>query len=132
MTTFQIVALYVALSLIFNPYLMLRIGRTRLAKQINLGDGGDPDMVARVRAHGNFTEVAPLALIGLIAIAMMGGAPLFLHIFGAAYFVGRILHFLGMNGTFGQGRLIGTVMTLLVFLGQGLYLLYLIFLHGPV
>ncbi len=132
MTTFQIVALYVALSLIFNPYLMLRVGKGRLSKQINLGDGGDPDMIARVRAHGNFTEVAPLALIGLVAIAMMGGSPLLLHIFGGAYFVGRILHFLGMRGTFGQGRLIGTVLTLLVFFGQAAYLLYLIFIHGPV
>ncbi|MEM7728647.1 MAG: MAPEG family protein [Pseudomonadota bacterium] len=132
MTTFQIVALYVALTLLFNPFLMMRIGLVRQKKRINLGDGGDPDMLARVRAHGNFTEVAPLALIGLIAIAMMGGSPVMLHLFGAAYFIGRILHFLGMNGIFGQGRLIGTLLTLLVFVGEGLYLLYLIFMHGPV
>lgn len=132
MTTFQIVAFYVALSLLFNPVLMLRIGLVRTKKGINLGDGGDADMLARIRAHGNYTEVAPLALIGLMAVAMMNGSPIVLHVLGATYFIGRILHFLGMRGTFGQGRLIGTLMTLVTFLGLGFYLLYLIFVHGPV
>lgn len=132
MTTFQIVALYVALSLFLNPFLMFRIGLVRQGKKISLGDGGDPELLARIRAHGNFAEVAPLALIGLIAIAMMGGSPLMLHIFGAAYFIGRILHFLGMSGRMGQGRFIGTLTTLLVFFGQGAYLIYLILMHGPV
>ncbi|MGB6228691.1 MAG: MAPEG family protein [Litorimonas sp.] len=132
MTTFQIVALYVAICLLMNPVLMLRIGRMRISKKINLGDGGDADMLARVRTHGNFTEVVPLGLIGLIAIAMMGGSPIFLHIFGGLLVVGRILHALGMSGTFAQGRLIGTVMTLLMFLGQAIYLFVLIFRHGPV
>lgn len=132
MTTFQIVAFYVALTLLFNPVLMLRIGLARGKKGINLGDGGDADMLARIRAHGNFSEVAPLALIGLMAVALMNGSHIALHIFGATYFIGRILHFLGMRGTFAQGRLIGTLMTLFTFLGLGFYLLYLTFVHGPV
>jgi uncharacterized membrane protein YecN with MAPEG domain len=132
MTAFQIVAFYIALSLLFNPVLMLRIGLHRQKKKINLGDGGDADMLSRIRAHGNYTEVAPLALIGLLALAFMNGSPIMAHIFGATYFIGRILHFLGMRGTFGQGRVIGTLMTLFTFLGLGFYLLYLIFAHGPV
>ncbi|GLQ19442.1 MAPEG family protein [Algimonas porphyrae] len=132
MTTFQIVALYVALTLLFNPFLMLRIGLIRQKKRINLGDGGDADMLARIRTHGNFTEVAPLILIGLITMAMMNGSPLMLHIVGMALIVGRLLHFTGMNGMFGQGRFLGTILTLLAFITQGVYLLYLIFMHGPV
>ena len=132
MTLFQIVALYVALSLLLNIALMLRVGRGRLSKKINLGDGGDADMLARVRAHGNYIENAPLILIGLFAVASMNGAPFMLHLIGIAYLVGRVLHALGMAGTFGQGRLIGTLLTLLVYLVSGVYLLYLIFLHGPV
>jgi uncharacterized membrane protein YecN with MAPEG domain len=127
MTNFEIVALYIALSLLLNPALVLQIGQQRQKKRINLGDGGDPDMLARIRAHGNFIEVAPLALIGLIAVAMLNGSPIALHLFGATYFIGRILHVLGMRGTFAQGRLIGTLLTLITFLGLGLYLLFLIF-----
>ena len=132
MTSFQIVALYVALSLVLNVVLMLRVGRGRLAKGINLGDGGDADMISRVRAHGNYIENAPLMLIGLFAIAMLSGAPIALHIFGALYFIGRLLHALGMAGTIGQGRLIGTVSSLLAYLGMAIYIIVLIFIHGPV
>ena len=132
MTTFQIVALYVALTLLLNIVLMLRVGNVRIAKKINLGDGGDELMVSRIRAHGNYIENAPLILIGLLAIAFMNGSPVMLHVLGALYFIGRVLHVLGMAGTFGQGRLIGTLSTLIVYLVGGVYLLYLVFLHGPV
>ena len=132
MTSFQIVALYVALSLVLNVVLMLRVGRGRLSKGINLGDGGDADMISRVRTHGNYIENAPLMLVGLFAVAMLSGAPLALHIFGALYLIGRLLHVFGMAGTIGQGRLLGTVLSLLCYLGMAIYIVVLIFIHGPV
>ena len=127
MTLFQIVALYIALNLILAPLLMYRVGQVRIGKKINLGDGGDDLMLSRIRAHGNFTENAPLALIGLIGFAMLSAPPLVLHIFGAAFFIGRILHAMGMAGSFGQGRLVGTLLTLLTFFGQAGYILFLVF-----
>ena len=127
MTLFQIVALYIALNMILAPILMYRVGQVRLGKKINLGDGGDELMLSRIRAHGNFTENAPLALLGLIALAMLQASPIILHIFGAAFLIGRILHAMGMAKVFGQGRLVGTLLTLLTFFGQALYLLFLIF-----
>ena len=129
MTAFQIVAFYIALNLILAPILMYRVGQVRMGKKINLGDGGDALMLSRIRAHGNFTENAPLALLGLVGIAMLGGGYtiIILHIFGAAFFIGRILHALGMSGTFSQGRLLGTLLTLLTFFGQAIYLLLHIF-----
>lgn len=127
MTLFQIVAFYIALNLILAPVLMFRVGQIRLGKKINLGDGGDALMLSRIRAHGNFTENAPLALLGLIALAMLSAHPIALHIFGATFFIGRILHAMGMAGSFGQGRLVGTLLTLLTFFGQAAYLLFLIF-----
>jgi len=39
-------------------------------------------MLSRIRAHGNFTENAPLALLGLIGLAMLNAHPIALHIFG--------------------------------------------------
>jgi uncharacterized membrane protein YecN with MAPEG domain len=127
MTLFQIVALYIALNLILAPLLMFRVGQVRIGKKINLGDGGDALMLSRIRAHGNFTENAPLALLGLIGLAMLSAHPIALHIFGAGFFIGRILHAMGMAGSFGQGRLIGTLLTLLTYFGQAAYLLFLIF-----
>lgn len=127
MTLFQIAALYIALNMILAPILMFRVGQVRMSKDINLGDGGDDLMYARIRAHGNFTENAPLALLGLIGLAMLDAHPIALHIFGAAFFIGRILHAMGMAKTFSQGRLVGTLLTLLTFFGQAGYILFLIF-----
>jgi uncharacterized membrane protein YecN with MAPEG domain len=131
MTNFEIVAFYLALTLLLNIVLMLRVGNVRLSKKINLGDGGDDLMLSRIRAHGNFIENAPLMILGLLAIAMLNGAQFALHILGAGYFIGRVLHAMGMSGAFGQGRLFGTLLTLIVYIVSALYILYLIFLHGP-
>ena len=127
MTLFQIVALYIALNMILAPILMYRVGQVRLGKNINLGDGGDDLMISRIRAHGNFTENAPLALLGLLGLAMLGAHPTALHMFGAAFFIGRVLHAMGMAKVFGLGRLVGTFLTLLTFFGQAGYLLFLVF-----
>ena len=43
--------------------LTLHVGRMRTRKKISLGDGGDPEMVAAIRAHGNLIEFAPLCLL---------------------------------------------------------------------
>lgn len=127
MTLFQIAALYIALNLALTPILMFRVGQIRMRKGINLGDGGNDLLFSRIRAHGNFTENAPLALIGLIALAMLNAHPIALHLFGAAFFIGRILHAMGMAKAFGQGRLIGTILTLLTHFGQAGVILFLIF-----
>jgi len=128
MTSFQIVALYVALNMILNPILMYRVGQIRIKEKINLGDGDSPALLGRIRAHGNFTETAPLALIGLIALAFMNAPSTVLHIFGAVFLLGRIIHAHGMAqaGSNGKGRLYGTLMTLFTYFGTAAYLLYLI------
>ena len=127
MTTFGIVGFYIALNMLLAPILMFRVGQVRIGKKINMGDGGDKLMLSRIRAHGNFTENAPLTLLGLVALAFLGAHPIALHIFGAAFFIGRILHAIAMSGKFIMGRLVGTLTTLLVYFGQALYILFLVF-----
>lgn len=132
MTTFGIVGFYIALNMLLAPILMVRVGKVRLSKKVNLGDGGDSLLISRIRAHGNFTENAPLALLGLLALAMLNAHPIAIHIFGAAFFIGRVLHALGMAEKFGQGRLIGTLLTMLTYFGQAFYILFLIFTFNAV
>ena len=129
MTLFQIVALYVALHLVLAPVLMVRVGQVRMKEKVSLGDGNSPALFARIRAHGNYVETAPFALIGLFTLAMMNAHPIALHIFGAVFLFGRILHAHGMaqKGSMGKGRVTGMMMTLFTFFGTALYLLWLIF-----
>lgn len=127
MTLFEIVALYVAINLALAPVLMFRIGQVRIGKKINNGDGGNPELYSRIRAHGNFTENAPLLLIGLLALAWLSALPIVIHIFGASFTLGRIIHALGMAGKLKQGRLIGTLSAILSYFGMAITILYLIF-----
>lgn len=129
MTTFQIVALYIALHLILVSVLIFRVGQLRMKEKISIGDGESPALFARIRAHGNYVETAPFALVGLIALAMLGAHAIALHVFGAAFLLGRILHAHAMaqKNSLGRGRGLGMMMTLFTFLGTSLYLLYLIF-----
>jgi len=129
MTLFEIVALYAAINLLLAPILMFRIGKVRIGKKVNLGDGGDPELFSRIRTHGNFIENAPLLLIGLLCLASLSVLPIVLHIFGAGFTLGRIAHALGMAGTFKQGRLVGTLATIVSYIGMALTLIYMILAH---
>lgn len=69
----------------------LVILRRRQAR-VSFLDGGDKPLMRRIRAHGNFTETVPMALLlmALLEISGLGRMPLV--IFGIALLVGRSLH----------------------------------------
>ena len=114
MTYFPIIAGYIAFFLLMNIVLMYLIGKVRIAKKIDLGDGGDAQMLSRVRAHGNFSETVPISMLGLICLDMLAAPIWALHLVGGGMVVGRVLHALGMYGKFKQGRLVGTLTFLLL------------------
>lgn len=126
MTLFEIVALYVALNLILAPILMFRVGQVRQSEKVSIGNGQSPELLARIRAHANFTETTPLALIGLFALAMLSAPAVVLHIFCAGFTIGRVLHAHGMaqENALGKGRVIGTLLAVLSFFGMALYILF--------
>ena len=123
----EIVAIYVALNLILAVFLMMRVGQKRQSNKVSLGDGGNSEVLSRMRAHANFVENAPLNLLGLLAMAALGAPVWALHLFGAGFFFGRLAHAHGMDGNnaLGKGRIVGAALTLLSHLGQAGVLLYL-------
>ena len=121
----SVTPLYAALlGLVFIPFTM-RVGFYRLSSKIFVGDGGDPEMVRRMRAQANFVETVPLALILIIVMELMGASNNWLHGLGALLFVARVLHYLGMSGLGPEvGRpigMFGTIATYLVSCGWILY-----------
>ncbi|NNE57117.1 MAG: hypothetical protein HKN36_03330 [Hellea sp.] len=127
MDSIQIVALYAGLNLLLLPILMVRVGQQRIATKTSLGDGDQPALLQRIRAHANFTETTPFALLGLLAMAGFSGTPTWLlHALGGGFTFGRVLHAHGMaqRGAGGKGRTIGALLSLLTFVVMGAYLLY--------
>ena len=99
-------------------WLMVRVGQVRASEKVSVGDGGNDRVIRRMRAHANFVETTPfaLALVGLIELTGMGET--WLPYVAALFILGRIAHAFGMEPAgFTKGRPIGTIITLLTFLG---------------
>lgn len=111
-----IVALYAGLlGLLYLP-LAANVIRIRRADSISLGDGGNALLERRIRAHGNFAEYVPVALI-LIALGEAGGGPSWLiHGFGIALVIGRAMHAVALTSLTPRSvaRVGGMVLTLTV------------------
>ena len=120
---FQILAVYGAvLGLIFIGLSVLTI-RTRRAQQISLGTGDDDTLQKRMRAHANFAEYVPLALILLAGAAIMGAHPWFLHAGGILLCAGRLGHAGAiLSGTL-RFRAYGMMATFLVILAASGHIL---------
>ena len=88
-TTIIFAALFGILHVIFT----LRVGGYRFRSKISLGDGGDKELRNRIRAHGNFTENVPIALLLLLLNELNGVAESTLVILGSVLLVSRLLHY---------------------------------------
>jgi uncharacterized membrane protein YecN with MAPEG domain len=91
--------------------LSANVSRLRGRKKINLGDGGDPEMIAAIRAQANLIEFAPLGLL-LIYMASDFYGFWTTAALSVLLLLGRILHAGGMLGLVPQGRFLGTSGTL--------------------
>jgi len=117
---------------LINIWLMIRVGQVRTSEKISVGDGGNEKVIRRMRAHSNYIESAPfvLVLIGAIELASTT-SPVWLWIVGGLYLLGRVAHGVGMDdGRFGKGRMIGTIVTMLVLLGLAIYAITIPYLQG--
>ena len=88
-----------AAAIIINFWLVVRVSQLRLTKGVLHGDGGNPLLLQRIRAHANFIEHTPLFLIILAAIEMTGRGGTWLAVTGAVFMLARVAHAFGMDRT---------------------------------
>jgi uncharacterized membrane protein YecN with MAPEG domain len=100
------------LGLVF-VFLSWRVVQVRQSAKVELGDGGDTHLLARIRAHANFAEYVPICLV-LLAVVEMSyrETPTGLWVVGGALILVRVAHAVGM-ATRGANpaRIIGIVGT---------------------
>ncbi|MEM0985479.1 MAG: MAPEG family protein [Pseudomonadota bacterium] len=118
MTPLQAAALYTSLFILLFLALKMNCGRVRVAQRVNFGEGGNDAMARAMRTQANAVEDVPIILIGLFALVGLEAPVALIHGIGAVFFIGRVLHALGLGGApgLGWGRLVGTIITLLTFL----------------
>ncbi|MEP7156569.1 MAG: MAPEG family protein [Betaproteobacteria bacterium] len=112
-------ALYAGLLAILVVMLAVVVIRLRQTLRVGTGDGGNRDLVRAIRAHGNAVETIPLFLILLALYEINRGNVTMLHVYGAVFFISRVLHAWGLfsSGGASPGRLAGTVGTFICLLG---------------
>ena len=72
----------------------LRVGGYRFRNKISLGDGGDHELRNRVRAHGNFIENVPIALLLILLNDLDGAKDNTLILMGSILLIARLTHYL--------------------------------------
>ena len=118
METIPHIALWVtAFFVLMSIPISIAVGLRRAKTGIMLLHGDDDELLRRMRAHGNFVEYVPLALLAL-AGAEVSGAPSWLVMAcGAALIVGRLIHYFGLRASAdSKGRFIGAGLTSLTML----------------
>ncbi len=105
--------LYVGLLILMGIVLQIRVIRLRRSKLIGIGDGQDKELARAIRVHGNFAENVPVALAGLIMLALIDAQAIVIHGVGILLLTGRVLHAIGLTGSAGssKGRVGGMILT---------------------
>ncbi|MCB2108411.1 MAG: MAPEG family protein [Rhodobacteraceae bacterium] len=100
--------------------LAARVIQGRFRHQVSLGDGGQADMIARIRTHANFSEYVPFVLILMALLELSGANKTVLGVTGVSFVICRIAHAIGIpRKAPNPFRFVGTVGTfLLILLGS--------------
>lgn len=89
-------ATYAAVLAVVYVLLSAWVVRGRFAFRVLHGDGGNSDMLRRMRAHANFAEYVPFALLLIAFVEMRGASPSTMHLLLAPLAAARIAHPIGM------------------------------------
>ena len=111
--------IFAAIFGILHVIFTLRVGAYRFRSKISLGDDGDKELLKRIRAHGNFTENVPIALLLLLLNDLNGLGDGALFTLGSVLVVARVLHYVmivtkALPIVFRPISMIGTLGTILV------------------
>ncbi len=113
MNTIHLTLLFAGLCALLQCALTVLVIGHRVQVRVNLMEGGDQVLLRRIRAHGNFTETVPMALILMGLLELRGLQSSWLRALGICLLLGRVLHAISLltNGAM-WGRQAGMVLTL--------------------
>jgi uncharacterized membrane protein YecN with MAPEG domain len=95
---------------LLHIWLSIRVSHIRRTQKILHGDGGNPAMLRRMRAHGNYAENAPIFLVLLALLELAGGRAEFLWAASIIFFLSRIVHAFGMDSDkLSKLRIVGVI-----------------------
>ncbi len=109
-------------------WLAIRVSRARMSAKVAIGDGGDPLLITRMRAHANFVEYTPFVLVLMALVELARGPKTWLWVVAIVYVIARISHAFGMEmkapNPFRAGGILVTMLVLIVLAGYALTIVY--------
>ena len=96
---------YAALLGLLGAVLTVNVIVNRVRSRIDAGDGGVPALARAIRAHANFVEQAPIALIVLGLAEASGARTLVVNGIGIALIAARLASAYALNRTLAQSPL---------------------------
>ncbi|MGB5261151.1 MAG: MAPEG family protein [Gammaproteobacteria bacterium] len=93
----MITPFYAALLALIFVVLSFRTILLRRRLGIAIGAGEDPRLARAIRAHSNFAEYVPIALILIFFVEIRTSAILLIHGLCIALIIGRIVHAYGVS-----------------------------------
>ncbi len=108
----MITALYASLCALLIVKLSLDVIAVRRQHKIGLGDGGNDNLQAAIRAQGNATEYIPITLILMFLLENIVIYNWIIHLAGILLVTGRIIHAIGIKKHDLKKRVLGMKITL--------------------
>lgn len=96
MTFPSITAFYAAILALIFVALSGWVVAGRVGNETLFGDGGLDTMTRRIRAHGNFSEYVPFALLLIAFLEADGGSHTLVRVLLVVLVVARLMHPIGM------------------------------------
>lgn len=116
---------YAAILGLFFVFLSVRTLRLRRKLRIAIGDAGNQEMLRGMRAHSNFVEYAPFALLLIFMLETEGAAYALIHALCICLLLGRLVHAYGVSNPSEdyRYRVFGMTMTFMALAGSAVCLL---------
>lgn len=117
-------ALWVGLHLLLTLMLALNASRHRILLAQKKCD--EAQLNQAIRAHGNNIEYVPFALLGIGVLVVFSYSAVWIHALSALLFLARLCHAHGIhqNTVLPKTRVIGNLLTWIIFLATALLLIY--------
>jgi uncharacterized protein len=119
-------AIYAAVLGLLAAVLTVRVIMNRVSTGIQAGDGGNARLGQAIRAHANLSEQAPLALLLIALVELLGTPTAWVHALGITLVLARLSNAWGLSHSLGptQPRQAGAGLTVLVVVIASLLILY--------
>ena len=115
-------SLYAVVLAALAVVLTVRVIMFRARTGVQAGDGGDAAFGRAIRAHANFTEQVPLALLLIVLAEVAGARPGAVYVLGAVLVVARLASAVGLSRGAGGPRQAGAGLPLLVIVAAAVML----------